>query len=435
MGTRYRQWVENLSWDWGISRQRYFGVTFPLWYCDACGEILLADENELPVDPTERQPSRPCPCGSSSFTPETDVMDTWATSSMSPQIAGRWLDDDAIYRQVFPMALRPQAHEIIRTWAFYTIVKSHYHFGRLPWDTVAISGWGLAPEGLGKISKSRESKTVTPLEMIARHSADAIRYWAASTGLGKDAVISEQKIQAGSKLITKLWNVARFSQRFMKDYRPPVTPPAALTPADRWIVARTQAVIRRATALFASYDYATAKSEIESFFWTDLADNYLEMVKKRLYDGGTNAQGAQYALCQALLTTIKLLAPLMPHVTEAIYQGLFAEQEGFASIHHAAWPEEIERLRDSAAEALGATLVDIATAVRRYKSENNLSLGTELECVQVMTADERLAQALRQAADDLLSVTRTRRLEIEPQLGGNLAEQVASEAFELTIER
>ncbi|HEV2459392.1 MAG TPA: valine--tRNA ligase, partial [Ktedonobacterales bacterium] len=208
MGARYREWVENLKWDWGVSRQRYFGVPFPLWYCDACGEVLLADESALPVDPTETAPGRACACGSTSFTPERDVMDTWATSSMSPQIVGRFLSEPALYARVFPFALRPQAHEIIRTWAFYTILKSLHHFGALPWTDVAISGWGLAPEGAGKISKSRGGGPIAPMAVMEKYSADAARYWAASTGPGKDSVISEEKMQTGLKLATKLWNVA-----------------------------------------------------------------------------------------------------------------------------------------------------------------------------------------------------------------------------------
>ncbi len=444
MGARYRQWVENLSWDWCISRQRFFGVTFPLWYCNACGDIMLADPDELPIDPTERPPSRPCSCGSTDFTPETDVMDTWATSSMSPQIAGRWLEDDALYQRLFPMQLRPQAHEIIRTWTFYTIVKSLYHFDKLPWDTVAISGWGIAAEGAGKISKSRGGGPMAPQAMIERYSADAVRYWAASTSLGKDAVINEEKIQAGNKLVTKLWNVARFSQRFLAGYQLPESPTrhsplpthqSSLSPADRWILARTQSLIGRATALFIANDYAGAKNETERFFWTDLADNYLEMAKKRLYDGGEAGESARFALYHALLSTIKLLAPILPHVTEAIYQGLFAEQEGIASIHCADWPEESERVRDMEAETLGQTLVEIATAVRRYKSENNLSLGAELERLQIGTADERLAQMLREAADDLTSITRARHIEVVPQPDSNTAEQAVNGAFELTIER
>ncbi|HEX5572088.1 MAG TPA: class I tRNA ligase family protein, partial [Ktedonobacterales bacterium] len=276
MAARYREWVENLKWDWCISRQRYFGVPFPLWYCRQCGELLLADEQELPIDPTSRSPARPCRCGSSDFVPEEDVMDTWATSSMSPQIVGRWLAEPNLYARLSPFALHPQAHEIIRTWAFYTIVKSLHHFGALPWRNVTISGWGLAAAGGEKISKSRGGGPMAPLQMIERNSADAVRYWAASTGFGKDAVINEEKIQNGSKLITKLWNVARFSERFLQAYQP-MEETAELTPTDRWLLARLAQLIQRATDLLRAFEYAAAKSEIESFFWRDLADNYLEM--------------------------------------------------------------------------------------------------------------------------------------------------------------
>jgi valyl-tRNA synthetase len=425
METRYREWVEHLNWDWCISRQRYYGVTFPVWYCDACGAVMLADEDDLPVDPTTQSPPRPCACGSTAFTPETDVMDTWATSSLSPQIVGQWLDNaspataGALYEKVFPFSLRPQAHEIIRTWAFYTIVKSQYHFDTRPWTDAGISGWGLAPEGTGKISKSRGGGPMPPMEMLELYSADAVRYWAASTGLGKDSVISEEKVQAGAKLVTKLWNVARFSERFLEAQ---VTlDPASLSPADRWILARTQRLIRRATALFRDYDYAAAKQETEIFFWNDLADNYLEMAKMRLYgdhtDGGAGAKGT---LQHVLLTTLKLFAPFLPHVTEMIYQALFAEEEGMASIHCSRWPEPDSRFDDAEAASFGETLVAIATAVRRYKSEQNLSLGAKLPQLCLATPLPQLAAQLRAAVPDLTSVTRAQQVTVVSALDDGL---------------
>ncbi len=411
METRFREWVENLNWDWCISRQRYYGVAFPVWYCDTCGAIILAEEDELPVDPTTHAPSHPCACGGTSFTPETDVMDTWATSSLSPQIVGQWLANPALYAKVYPFSLRPQAHEIIRTWAFYTIVKSHHHFGATPWTDAAISGWGLAPEGTGKISKSRGGGPMPPMEMLEQYSADAVRYWTSSTGFGKDSIISEEKIQIGAKLITKLWNVARFAERFL-------TPPASslsggieggLSPADRWILARTQRLIRRVTDLFQGYDYAAAKSEIEAFFWRDLADNYLEMAKLRLYNADA---GAALTVGHVLLATLKLFAPFLPYVTEAIYQALFAEKDGAISIHVSQWPRPDARFEDVDAEAFGETLVEIATAVRRYKSERGLSLGAEIGPLHLATRDAALVEQCRAAAQDLVSVTRAQRAEV-----------------------
>jgi valyl-tRNA synthetase len=322
---------------------------------------------------------------------------------------GRLFGEPSLYEQVFPFALRPQAHEIIRTWAFYTIVKSHYHFDRLPWSSVAISGWGLAPEGSGKISKSRGGGPVSPDAMLDRYSADALRYWAASTSFGKDSVIDEEKIQAGAKLVTKLWNVARFSEHFLRDYVPVEGLPASLTPADRWLLSRTQRLVARVSERFRAYDYASAKSDIEVYFWTELADNYLEMAKKRLYDGGAEAEGARFTLYVALLTTLKLLAPLLPYVTEAIYRGMFNSQ---ASLHRAPWPTPDATLTSDTAEHVGEALVAIATAVRRFKSDHELSLGAEVNHLQLATHDPQLKEQLLAAEADLGSITRAKQITV-----------------------
>jgi valyl-tRNA synthetase len=445
MAARYREWVEGLRWDWCISRQRYFGVPFPVWYCADCGEIALADESQLPVDPAESRPARPCACGSDRFLPDEDVMDTWATSSLSPQIAGRWLSDPDLYARVFPFSLRPQAHEIIRTWAFYTLVKSLREFDALPWSDVAISGWGIAApstngERTQKISKSKGGGPIAPMAIIERYSADATRYWAASTGPGKDAVISEEKVQMGAKLITKLWNVARFAERFIGEERR-VTPStrrvprrktmktprnaadplrnsalhSGLLPADRWLLSRLQGLIARVTSLLDGYEYAAAKSEIEVFFWTHLTDNYLELAKERLYGDDGLARDAAYAtLATALLTVLKLFAPFLPYVAEEIYQALFAgsDQGALDSIHRSAWPDYDETLVDAEAERAGDALVALATAVRRYKSEAGLSLGAPLARLEITASDPAIAHALSNARADLRSVTRAREIAI-----------------------
>ena len=436
MGTRYRIWVENLKWDWNIARQRYFGVPFPVWYCDSCGETVLADESQLPIDPLTAQPPHTCTCGGTSFTPETDVMDTWATSSMSPQIAGRYFTEPELYAKVSPFSLRPQAHEIIRTWAFYTILKSLHHFDALPWTDVAISGWGLAPHGTEKLSKSRGGGPMSPMAMIEKYSSDAVRYWAASTGLGKDSVINEEKIQAGGKLVTKLWNVARFCERFLVGYTPPAAPPERLTPADRWLLSKTQRLIQESTAQFEAYDYASAKSAVEAFFWRDLADNYLEMAKSRLYDEqSSEREGARYALHVALLAVVKLFAPFLPHVTEAIYLGLFAADESQASVHRSGWPQANMALIDEQAEATGEALVAIATAVRRYKSESNLSLGAELPALHLATTDAALAGALREAETDLRSVTRGRAIVVGDGLDASTRPLLTEGPAQVTMAR
>ena len=427
MEARFREWVEGLAWDWCLSRQRTFGVPFPVWTCDACGATILADEAELPVDPTATSPSRPCACGGTAFTPETDVMDTWATSSLSPQIVGQRLRDPALYAKVFPFSLRPQAHEIIRTWAFYTIAKSWHHFRAVPWQNAGISGWGLMPASEdaanengnpansgtrpkthSKISKSKGGGPLAPQEILETFGADAVRYWTASTGFGRDSVIDVQKIEMGAKLVTKLWNVARFAERFLEGAPLPDALPA-LSPADRWILASTQRLVRRATAAFRAYDYATAKHETDAFFWRDFTDNYLEMAKLRLYAGDA---GAQFVVAAVLLVLLKLFAPFFPHITEELYQALFATSDGAESIHRAAWPQPDARFEDDAALALGETLVELATAVRRYKSERGLSLGAELAELRI-TAEAPLAEQLRLAEDDLRSITRAKAVVVE----------------------
>lgn len=450
MHARYRAWVENLNWDWCISRQRTYGVPFPLWYCQDCGEALLADVHELPVDPLEEQPSKPCTCGGRSFRPETDVFDTWMTSSLTPQIVGGWqIGNDnqtaplELYNQVFPFALRPQAHEIIRTWAFYTIVKSLYHFNRLPWTHVFISGWGIAGEGMGKISKSRGGGPLPPLEMIERYSADALRYWAASTGPGKDAVISEEKIQLGAKLLTKLWNVARFSQPFLQEFHLEKAQIEDLpfTPGDRWILARTQALIQQVTTLYQAGEYAAAKSESENFFWRGLADNYLEMCKQRLYDPlHPQHTAAVYALYQVFLVVLKLFAPIVPFICEALYLELYAageecrqEPSANLSIHSSVWPKPDERLEDAAAVTTGELLVEIASAVRRYKSEQNQPLGSEISRLQLASAAQ-YAQALRDAEPDLMSITRARLIELVDELNPNYCQIYAASSLRAAVE-
>jgi valyl-tRNA synthetase len=432
MRARYRDWVDNLQWDWCISRQRVYGVPFPVWLCSDCGEVVLAKDDQLPVDPRQQSPDRSCDCGGNSFTADNDVMDTWATSSMTPQIIGRFLDEEGFHNLIYPMSLRPQAHEIIRTWAFYTIVKSHHHFGVVPWRAAAISGWALAPHGWEKISKSRGGGPATPEEMVDRYSADAVRYWAASTGLGKDTIISEEKIQAGAKLVTKLWNVARFSEPFLKDYQPQSKLPS-LTPTDRWLLSRIHNTIQLATSAFQDYDYSSAKSITEAYFWHDLADNYLELVKGRLYGrNGAARDGAIYTLYKSLLATIKLLAPILPHVTEEIYLTLYASHEASISLHRSPWPEGDPSWEDELADRFGEALVEAITTVRRYKSERHLPLATEIARLQITADSQTLRDQLHDIVLDLMSATRSKQVEVVDDLDPSL-QQVSSVGIKIAM--
>ncbi|HET9918966.1 MAG TPA: valine--tRNA ligase [Ktedonobacteraceae bacterium] len=410
MLTRYERWVENLQWDWCISRQRYFGVPFPAWTCKACGKLQLASFEQLPIDPQLTAPLSPCECGSSDFEPETDVMDTWATSSCSPMIIGRWPDDPAWFAQHFPASLRPQGHEIIRAWAFYTIVKSLYHTGKIPWHETMISGHALSSERR-KISKSKGSQEITPDEVIERESADALRYWAASGRTGSDIAFSPETIANGRRLATKLWNASRFTESRLQGLDAAIasdTPPDGLLPTDRWLLSRLARTIAIATSELNRYEYAAARGEIERFFWSDLCDNYLELAKSRLYgEAGPEQRAAQWTLYHTLLTVLKLLAPYLPYITEEIYQGLFRQWEGAASIHISSWPSEHPEWLDSEAEETGKALLELLHQVRRHKAERNLSIGAPLEALHISSQQKALLEA---ASTDIKSATRAKEI-------------------------
>ena len=412
MGARYEDWVKNLEWDWCISRQRYHGVPFPVWFCTKCDKVQLADVAELPIDPRTKNPSKPCSCGSTEFKPETSVMDTWQTSSLSPQVAGRWLDDEKLFRKVFPMSIRPQAHDIIRTWAFYTIVKGIYHENQVPWSDTVISGHGLSPEG-HKVSKSRGA-AVDPNILMAKYSADAIRYWSSSSKLGEDSMISEEKIASGQKLVNKLWNVTSFASQFLDGYTLPRTAPEFI-PVDKWLLSRLNKLISEATRDFEEYNHASAKTRTEAFFWETFTDNYMEMVKTRLYDspdGSKEKDSARFTLYTALLALVKLLAPIMPFITEEVYQVLFKKDGDAPSVHLSAWPEANELLIDDDAENTGNMLIEIATSVRRYKSEKKIPMGSPLENLKINTMKEYYAEVLKECLVDIKSVTRAKQIGI-----------------------
>jgi valyl-tRNA synthetase len=416
MRVRYEHWVQNLSWDWCISRQRYYGVPFPAWHCRSCGATVLAAGEQLPVDPLSDPAPRSCACGSNDLAPDEDVMDTWATSSLSPQIVAKLFEEPELHARLFPMQLRPQAHDIIRTWSFYTIVKAHFHFGTIPWEALMISGHALDPSGR-KIGKSKGNSAVTPSGLIERHSADAVRYWACSAGLGGDQPLSEERMKQGRRLGTKLWNAARFASPHLGEASPTAMPSH---PTDRWLLSALQGLIDQATARWLAYDYAGALELTERFFWGTLCDQYLELAKGRLYDGaGAARDSARHALAIAFEVILKLLAPIMPHITEELFGRLFP---GRGSIHVAAWPEPRAELRDAAAEAAGAALLALAGAVRRHKSARGLSLGAPLTALRLACADAALREQIAAAEHDLRSISRAGRLSWAAESGEGFSE-------------
>jgi len=436
MKNRYTVWVENLKWDWCISRQRYFGVPFPVWYCKACGAPVFAKESQTPINPVETPYHGSCACGCTEFLPETAVLDTWATSSLTPQINARAGEAADWSDRLLPMSMRTQAHEIIRTWAFYTIVKSLYHRNELPWEEIMICGFVLAKPG-EKISKSKSNAEAGPSALLARHSADALRYWAATARLGTDTYFSEADMALSRRFLTKLWNASRFALSQLEDFRPEAAPPStdicgtsgapsptpALPPVDRWILARLDEVTRTAAALLYDYEIGLARQEIDTFFWRDFCDNYIELVKERLYSpelhGETVRRAGQYTLFHTLLGLLKLYAIYVPHITEYLYQNGFREAIGVVSeepgqtvsLHSLTWakpaPPEERLLR------FGDSLREAVAQARRYKSERNLSLRAEMDVLEVRTAED-LLPLLEESREDLMACTRAREMRLVP---------------------
>ena len=412
MAHRYRAWVEGLNGDWNISRQRFFGVPFPVWYpVDASGEAdfdapIFAGEDRLPIDPSTdvpdgyHQDQRGRPGG---FVGDPDVMDTWATSSLTPQIAGGWEDDPDLFARVFPMDVRPQAHEIIRTWLFSTIVRSELEHGSLPWTDAAISGWVLDPDHK-KMSKSK-GNVVTPLPLLEKHGADALRYWAAGGRPGTDTAFDEGQMKVGRRLAIKVLNASRFALgRMVTDDGTVVAPgPGSVSaPIDRSMLARLARVVEESTAAFEEFDYARALERTEAFFWS-FCDDYLELVKVRAYGeaGQPGPASAQAALALALSVLLRLLAPILPFVTEEVWSWWQA-----GSIHTAPWPTADElapALLDGEPEGTASVLevtAAVLSRIRREKTTAKRSMRSEVSSLTVTDTEERIA-ALRLAEGDL----------------------------------
>jgi valyl-tRNA synthetase len=411
MAHRYRAWVEGLNGDWNISRQRFFGVPFPVWYpVDASGETqfdrpLFAAEDRLPVDPSTDVPEgysddqRGRPAG---FVGDPDVMDTWATSSLTPQIAGGWEDDPDLFARVFPMDVRPQAHEIIRTWLFSTVVRSDLEFGTLPWTDAAISGWVLDPERK-KMSKSKGA-VVTPLPLVEKHGADAVRYWAAGGRPGTDTAFDEGQMKVGRRLAIKILNASRFVLGRMADDDGTVVVPgpgSVTAPIDRAMLARLAEVVDESTTAFEAFDYARALERTESFFWS-FCDDYLELVKTRAYGDATEPgpASARAALALALSTLLRLLAPVLPFVTEEVWSWW---QSG--SIHTAPWPDcgEFDEALPDGPEGVGPVLevaAEVLGRVRRAKTTAKRSMRWPVTTLTVADSAGRIA-ALLSAENDL----------------------------------
>lgn len=411
MKNRYINWVENLKWDWCISRQRYFGIPFPLWYCSKCGEVIFAMDHELPINPMESKPSSPCSCGSTEFISETAVFDTWGTSSLTPLINSKWNTEEDINKKLLPMSMRTQAHEIIRTWAFYTIVRSLFHTGNIPWKDIMICGFVLAKKG-EKISKSKNNSTSSPNALIERYSADAIRYWSAGAKLGTDTMFSEEDLKVSKRFLTKLWNGASFAIMQLHDYNGEI--PEEIMPIDKWILDKLKIIEKNAAEYLNQYETGIAKHEIDEFFWNDFCDNYLEIVKDRLYKpeihGAKERLSAQYALYNVLLELLKLYGIYVPFITEEIYQSYFKKFEKKPSIHTMTWNMTVD-LKSEEILSFGDIIKNIVSEVRKYKSERNLSLKEKIGILKIgIPASQK--EHLQKTLKDIKACTWAEEIEV-----------------------
>ena len=431
MQARYTNWIEGLNGDWLISRQRFFGVPLPLWYAlDDAGEPvydepITPDPADLPIDPssdtapgyTEDQRGQP-----NGFMGDPDVMDTWATSSLSPQIACGWDGDDDLFSRTYPMDMRPQAHDIIRTWLFSTAVRSHLEEDAAPWRHCALSGWVLDPDRK-KMSKSK-GNVVTPMGLLEQYGSDAVRYWAASGRPGTDTAFDDGKMKIGRRLAIKILNASRFVLGFGSDsdQAGSIDASAVTNPLDQAMLASLANLVDEATAAFEGFDYARSLERTETFFWS-FTDDYVELVKSRAYEGDeAGAASARNSLRMALSTVLRLFAPILPFVTEEVW---FWWQEG--SIHRQAWPDadEIRAAAGNGDPAVAEVAAAALAELRRHKTNAKRSLVTPVVAATITDTADRL-DLLRRALTDVAAAARAKHIDLCE--GDSLSAQVELEA-------
>ena len=433
MRARFRDWTENLQFDWCISRQRYFGVSIPVWYpLDGEGKPdyanpIVAEADQMPVDPISEAPrgadesQRDRPGG---FTGEADVFDTWFTSSLTPQIGSHWRLDPARHEKLFPADVRPQAHEIIRTWAFYTIAKALLHEGSIPWKHAVVSGWVLDPDRK-KMSKS-VGNVVTPMPLLEKYTADGARYWSASARLGTDTALDEKMFKVGKRLATKIYNAGKFvlSQTTERLEIDPLH-----NELDRAFAAKLKQLVARATDAFEELDHAQALVETESFFWNHFTDTFIELAKSRARSEGDPAGrgSAVAALRLGLNVLLRLFAPFQPYITEEVWSWAFARETAQSSIHRATWPSAMDFREVPAPADQGSFDLAAAcwSAINKAKAEAEVSMGRAVEALTVGATAATL-ERLAAVQDDVFAGARVREYRLEQR--GNLEDG----AFEIT---
>lgn len=401
-------WVEGAEWDWVISRQRVFGTPIPFYHCEKCNHVEPEEENSLPFY-AEKAKQKKCKCGND-LTPETSTCDCWVDSSITPLIISGWPDDKEKFKNMYPVSLRPQGVEIVRTWAFYTIVRSGLGLtGVPPWKTILLNGNVLAPDGK-KMSKSL-GNIISPTELRKEYPTDAIRQWAALSGaMAKDRPFSYEDIKFAKSFLVKFWNAARFIEKGLEGYDGKSVPFEKLHIVDKWMFSRMNQVIKEFTDHMEKFEFHYALSKFHQFFWHEVCDNYLEYSKHRVYQpeihGKDAKESAQFVLNHILYSSLKLLAPVAPHITEEIYHASFNAKEG-DSIHLTKWPEAGKS--DEASVAKLEQFHNVISEIRQYKAKNKLAQNAELEKI-VVTLPEPIDPLL---VPELKAVAKIKEVEVK----------------------
>ena len=387
METRLLNWTGSMDWDWCISRQRIFATPVPVWYCSKCGKVHLATPEMLPVDPTRDKPEGKCECGNDEFIGETDVLDTWMDSSISPLSITGWPDDS--FKKYYPASLRPQGHDIIRTWAFYTILRCKALTGEKPFGEIVVNGMVFGEDG-HKMSKSR-GNTISPEEVLDEYGADALRLWAANSVPGSDVPFAWKDVKYGYKFIRKFWNAFRFINMHIQGFKLSINEEEIwkdLDPMDRWILSKLNRLLAEVTDSIESYNFANVVNKIQEFVWHDFCDEYIEAVKYRLYNNSTQSnmskEAAQYTLQTVISTSLIMLAPLTPHFADEIYQ--YVSDTGI-SIHKTLWPDVNSELISDNAEKIGEIGVELIGEIRRFKSSKKMPLNAKIRTLNIYTPE------------------------------------------------
>jgi len=433
MKTRLLNWIKDMDWDWCISRQRLFATPIPVWYCPKCGEVIVAKEEDLPLDPTKESPYT-CKCGNSDLIPETDVLDTWMDSSITPMVIAGWLEDEEFFKKHYPVQLRPQGHDIIRTWAFYTIIKSIALTGEKPWDEIVINGMVFGEDG-HKMSKSR-GNVVEPGEITKEYGADALRLWAANSTIGNDVPFAWKEVDYGYRFLRKFWNAARFAKmniddevieklKTMEDASANIE-----NPVDLWILSKLNRLIKRVTEDLENYRFNTVV-EIQKFVWHEFCDNYIEMVKHRLYNKESTEEAqkdklmAQYTLYKVITDSLRLITPFTPHFADIV--GEIYKMDNI----HTSWCRVDESLINKENEYIGEVAKNTVSSLRRFKSNKGMPLNSELSKVEIYVSDEKDYNALLKAKCDVKGALKIKELEIihgKPALEQKIVEVVPNKS-------